>query len=73
MRVFFFFVFFVLSDILKKEQLGFRQIADYLKLEQRKGFSLDMQLEYLADLIVIGQFIMLNDISTILNCINDIF
>jgi len=37
------------------------QNADYLKLEQRKGFSLDMQLEYLVDLIVIGQFIMLND------------
>ena len=30
---FIFFVLFIKSDILKKEQLGFGQIADYLKLE----------------------------------------
>ena len=30
---FIFFVLFIMSDILKKEQLGFGQIADYLKLE----------------------------------------
>jgi len=33
-RVFFFFEFFRLSDILNKEQLGFGQIADYLKLRR---------------------------------------
>jgi len=37
MRVCFFFEFFILSDILKKEQLGFGQIADYLKLDYASG------------------------------------
>jgi hypothetical protein len=32
-ELFFFFEFFRLSDILNKEQLGFGQNADYLKLE----------------------------------------
>ena len=34
---FIFFVLFIMSDILKKEQLGFRQIAHYLKLDYASG------------------------------------
>jgi len=49
MSVFFFFEFFILSDILKKEQLGFGQIVYYLKLDSGTGYIFHKSPHFLGE------------------------